>query len=293
MSEQSSGLQTGEIIADATRAQHGDDIAARISKLVEYGPLRIVTHVPDIPGVEYRKPYRRDADQQTFASIGSTALSVLSDESGVKVAVHSKDQKEPFILLPEQVENVYVDHPHSSDMPLRGQSMMAISLTKRDGVSVLRWPNHVIEFGYRDRIDTENHPDYPGISIVRAYKADDGDIWASLKERKIASLEDAKQADDQPRTFLITKIDDENYVVTSRIGYEETTPVTVRRPKHPGNEPLLHIEMLDMNKDTSDEELLENHLKRYRNLSQRYLDSPRRSMKPFELDSVFLYMVHD
>jgi hypothetical protein len=177
-------------------------------------------------------------------------------------------------------------------MPLQGDVMMAIGLTERNGVEVLRWRSHAIEYGQSDRVDVSNHPDYKGITVVKCYQANDENIMND-QPRKVPALAEAKKKDKHPRTFFISKVDPETYVATSRLGYDETKPVAIRRPQHPGNEPMLHIEMIDMKRDTTDDELLDAHLKRYKDLSREYTYGPNWPMDRFEADGVFLYMVSD
>lgn len=289
MSEQSNGGIPGDMPPDEA-ATPAEAIAVTLRNLVDYGPLKVSTRVPDIPGVEYQQPFSNDEVQTPIAYIGNALLSVEVEEADVQVKVHGTDDAEPFILNPGQIESVFVDHPHGHFMPLQGRDMMVADLTNYHGLSVLRWPDHVIEYGWKERIDITNHPEHSGITVVKAYQADIKDL---SRPTEIPTLEEAKAKDLTPKTFLITRINDETYVVTSRIGYKETRPVTVRKPKELRNGQLLHIEMLDMKKDTSEQDLVDLHIKRYQELSGDSFRTPNWPMTPFDADKVFLYMVND
>lgn len=289
MSEQSNGGIPGDMPPDEGAA-HAEAIAITLRNLVDYGPVKVSTRVPDIPGIEYQRPYPNDDIQTPIAYIGNTLLSVEVEEADVQVKVHGADEAEPYILNPSQIEKVFVDHPYGHFMPLQGRDMMIADLTNYHGLSVLRWPDHVIEHGWKERIDITNHPEHSGVTIVKAYAADIKDF---SKPTEIPTLEEAKVKDRAPKTFLITRINDETYVVTSRLGHKATRPVTVRKPKEPRDGRLLHIEMLDMNKATSDQGLVDLHIKRYQELSGNTFRTPSWPMTPFEADEVFLYMVSD
>lgn len=269
---------------------HIEAIGEKLLALSAYGPVEVETQVPGIPGVTYEESGRRG--ERPVAIIGSTALSVGSDESGVRVMVQAKEDAEPITLLPEQIEDVSVEHPHGEGMPLHGTSMMALALTNRHGISVLRWPDHVIEYGWHNRIETSNHSEYPGIYVVKTYAADDQNT-TGRGQAKIPTLEEAKALGTKPGVYYLSKVDDRSYVVTARMGLEKTRPVTIRRPRHPGNEPIMQIEMLDLHKNTTDEELLATHIERYRDLKGEYFANPAWPIEPYEGDGVFLYMASD
>jgi hypothetical protein len=284
--------QSHELPLNDTALAHAESITTTLRELVDYGPVQISTRMPGIPGVEYQEPFRGDENRTPVAYIGSSLLTVEVEGENVNVVVDGADNAEPVVLTPGQIERVSVDHPYSKSMPLLGCKLLAVSLTDYNGLSVLRWPNNVIEVGWHDRIDRFTHPQYSGIAVVKAYRAD---IDWKNPDAEGLTLDEAKANDEEPRTFLITRIDEETHLVTSRLGYEnaEPKPVTVRKPKHPPKERLLHIEMLDLHKDTTDEELVDLHIKRYRELSPDSFGTPRRSMDPFDVDKVFLYMVND
>lgn len=292
MPEQSNGGTPGDMPPDEAASAHAETIASTIRDLAHYGPLKISTRHPGIPGIEYGQPYPNDETQTPIAYIGSMLLSVEVNEADVSVKVHGSNHAKPFVLTPGQIESVFVDHPWGRHMPLQGRELMATSLTEYNGLLVLRWPDHVIENGWYDRVDIANHPEHPGITVVKTYQADVKDI-TKAGPAEVPLLDEAKEKDTAPRTFLITRINDETYIVTSRLGIEETTPIIVRKPKEPRDGQLLHIEMLNMKNGTGDHELVDLHIKRYQELSEDFFGTPRWPMSQFDADKVFLYMVSD
>lgn len=294
MTERESGAPS-EITNAPSAVSHAEAIGAKLLLLAGYGPITVTTRVPDIPRAEYYGPFRGD-ERPPLGQIGDAALSIVfHDNAPSFVAVKDKHTGEPVAELTfDQIEDVGVDHPHGISMPLHGESLMAVALTRKHGEALLRWPDHVIEFGRHDRIERAPHPEHAGITVVKCFAADDENIMNN-GPRKIPTLEEAKTKDTTPRTFLLSRVDPETYVVTSRMGYKQTTPVLVRRPKNPDNPPLplLHIEMLDMEKDTTDEDLTATHIRRYQGASGDYFGAPSGVMTPLEADQVFLYMVSD
>jgi hypothetical protein len=289
MSEQTSGIITGNVIQDEA-VDHSEEIAARLATLADYGPIRITTYVTDVPGVRYEKPWRNGPEQKAIGFAGGVALSTIEHGEGLAVTIRSDEHEVATVLLPSQIDSVNVDHPHGYHMPLQGEATMALSRVKSDGVIAFGWPPHVIEYGYNDRIETGVHPEHPAINVVKAYKADDENIMSG-GPRKIPSLEEAKEQTTDPMVFLLSRVDDKHFVVTSRMGYNDTVPVVVRRPRHPGTEPLRHVEMIDMHKDTQDAELVKQHLTHLDQFSDG--SRSRATMTPFEADALFMYMMSD
>lgn len=78
-----------------------------------------------------------------------------------------------------------------------------------------RW--HAMEFGHREIAETFGHPQFPGIRIVDLYAAPDGSD----------KLEAAKAHCPSATRFLLSKTVEGMFVVSSRIGYDETRKVDV------------------------------------------------------------------
>ena len=294
MTEISNEAGVGSVVVDPAEAARIDAVAARLGEIIGYGPVRIWTREPDVDGLEYREPLRGDRDQRLIGFAGSSAVRIVQDEEGIAVTVRAETGQQTT-LRPSQLAGADVDRPHGRDMPLNGKDVLTASITSANGLEVLRWPDRVIEYGLHQRIETSTHPQYRGIGIVRAYRADDRSNKPGVRD--IPTLEEAKLTDPAPAVYLLSRINDETYVVTSRIGYKEGRVVTVRKPRHPGTEELRHVEMIDHPAGTSDEVLLKSHLDRFRSLAHTHNINahgyPTWPMEPIEVDQLYLYMTSD
>lgn len=271
-------------------AEHSADlneVSRRLAQLNQYGPIKVTTRVQGISGARYFDQYDGGLP---VAWLGADMLETNTDSDGsVVVHIYPAGSDEPLVLAPDDIESVGVDHPHGESMPLHGTTMLGLVLEERHGITTARWGSTALEFGVNDTIETSNHPECPGIYVIRTYTTEAGE------EGEAVSLEDAQNADKQPRTFFVTETGPDSFIVTSNMGCDREGPavIAVRRPRHPGNEPLKQIEMVDVPAQTSDQDLLELHVARYREGSQNYLGYPRQRLEPFDGDSVFLYIVSD
>lgn len=279
----------GELIDETTREQHIAGVAERISEILPYGPLEIVTDYPGIPGLKYEKGWRWYDPEMT--RIGSGDLVVEGLGCAMKVYVDKPELDYPLELGLGHVLTANVEHKFGPRMPIHGSSVPATSVFERDDVTLVEWAHRFIEYGSYDRAEAEIHPDYEGVGVVRWYRAD---TW-SPKEGHIKqpTLEEAKAATegDEHGLMLISKVgrDGQRAIVTSRVGYKKTRPVIVRPPKD--SSPIA-VEMLDMSVKFTEEDVLKHHIKRLQSWGVK--GNPNYpEITPMERDALFHYVTHD
>lgn len=279
----------GELVDEITREQHIANVAERISEILPYGPLKIVTNYPGIPGMKYEKGWRWYDPEMT--QIGSEDLVVEGLGNAMKVYVDRFELDYPLELGLGHILSASVEHEFGHRMPVHGDSIPATALIERDDVTLVEWSPRFIEYGSYDRAEAEIHPEYEGVGVVRWYKAD---TWSPKEGHvKQPTLEEAKAATegDNYGVMLISKVgrDGKRAIVTSRIGYKKTRPVIVRPPE--GADPIA-VEMLDMSIKTTEEDMLKHHIKRLQSWGVK--GNPHYpEITPMERDALFHYVTHD
>ena len=179
--------------------------------------------------------------------------------------------------------------PFREEMPLNGRVLPGLGITERDGIRVVRWPNHFIEYDYHQVVESEIHPDNPRIGIVRAYHIPEG------LDTRTASLEDVRVENNPPMLFLISKRDDQFVVITSRMHRDQEGMVIVRPPKYgPGGSTydgsVRHVEMFDAPRTLTESDLVEMHKRRIGSPWDRDFTS---FWEQKDVDELFLYMAYD
>jgi hypothetical protein len=172
---------------------------------------------------------------------------------------------------------------------LQGEAVPMIGVTTIDGLPVLRWRRHFIEYGQRQRLETQIHPEMPGVTIVRAYWAGDPNIFEPSQPSYTPTLEEAK-VDDSPFIFLISKGD--KIIVTSRMNNEKPSEVHIRKPRYMTEDmpDELEVEMLDFPESTNEEELVELHRVRCAEEKSVNMDRP---IPESDVNGIYRYMTHD
>jgi hypothetical protein len=278
-------------------------IAERLNFLNEYsdGRLQVVTCVPDIPGVKYWDALRPDTDQRPYASIDADRLEVRGSGSEVALSVRPVGEGEAMPLALDDVKYVRVDHPLSGHMPLGGQSMMPAAVDMFQGQLTLRWPDHSIEYGWKQRMADGVLSEYPGVGIVDTY---DASVDPYDHDARPITLEEAKSRGRLDGRFLLTLLDDGGAVMTSRLWYANDREVRVRPPRQArqkppfitgeGTLPIRDIGLLDLDKRATNETLLHAHLWRVKNrVGSAAAEVVRRPLGHMAANEVFLYAVSD
>ncbi len=279
----------GELVDETIREQHIAGVAARIAEILPYGPLRITTNYPGIPGLKYDKGWRWY--DPVMAQIGSEELIVEGFGTGMKVYVDNPEIDYPLELGLGHILTAKVDHRFGARMPVHGISVPATYVLERNDVTLVEWAPRFIEYGTRERVEAGIHPDYPGVGIMRMYQADTWHPQEGFLEQP--TLEEAKEATGAGNygVMLISKVgrDGKRAIVTSRIGYENTRSVIVRPPK--GEDPIA-VEMLDLKVGTTEAEMVEHHVKRLKSWHVNG-DPDYSEITPMERDTLFHYITSD
>lgn len=290
---------------------HEQMITDRLRELDGYSPIRIETAIADIDGARYEQIRYGDSAGLLVARLGGSALRIEEDGDNLRV-VAQVGPGAPTILEPEDIRSVQADHPYGQDMPLNGRRLPSAwpVAPPYPGTATFAWAPKFIEYDHHDYFVTKRHPEFPGISEIKAYNAQSRN-WrdGTNPDRDIPSLEEAIAADKTPITHFISKTalnrgwgsdrqEMPDYVVTSccQLDSKEGHGVIIRQPQYPENdrsEPL-RIDMFDMPRGTTEEALLKAHIARWYGMStERYTHHPTTPMSQFEADQVYLYMAAD
>ncbi|HZM64598.1 MAG TPA: hypothetical protein VFB59_05680 [Candidatus Saccharimonadales bacterium] len=175
---------------------------------------------------------------------------------------------------------------------------MTLGTYDQGGLWVPRWLDRATEFNRHSVIESGIHPEHSGVGLIKSYDVFD------VPARQKVSIEEAKELGGHCMTFLISTgwlwQEDHGtspiHMVTSSMGskYTQERPITVRRPRDYPQMPLMHVEMLDIPGEVSDEGLLERHTQRLKRLNFDYQYSyavPRPTQ--MKIDETYLYISHD
>lgn len=267
----------------AVEASPAETVIEDLTRLHEYGPVGITTRVPDLLAFKYHEPFATDDDRRKYVNIHSGNLMIKGEGANMVVQIEDVDGDVVRTLEPDEIEHVWVDHPHGHQMPVDGQSAMAPAIELFSGVPVLRWVHRAIEYDSHVRIEATRDPDFKGIGMYDAYDISGTDSQMTLEE--------AKETGRLHGRFLVSRVDKRQAVITSRTWYDETRPVIVRPPRHPEGVPLMHVEMIDHARSTDDEQLVANHRDHVRDLD--YSMTLRYPADQMALDAIYLYATND
>lgn len=163
--------------------------------------------------------------------------------------------------------------------PLHGDWIYGLKVSTTDSERTLarRW--YAMEFGTCERVRTQEHPDYPGVSVIDTFQANSRTI------NDQPSLEEAIELNARSIRFLLSVINKELVVVTSRFAYAEGGPVNVL-PGH-STKPDLEIDLYDASGEVEYPLLTALHVGRVASLGGK----PEYTLPQHAADDAFRHMV--
>jgi hypothetical protein len=279
---------TKQEIESWLEAQRSKDYPGKMideaKKIAEYGPLLAVTTAPNVEGAEYSVPrvFGKDPYPREYALIRGRVEFVSSEETDGQEKIKVTQQGGTVVTLADhEIDSVHIDHPDHLHMPLNGNEVLGLDIVN----GTMTYTRNCIESGHHAFIEAVNHPDYPGVRVVRGYRT------TYYHDERKSTFDEVKAEDKNPHIFLITKVGENKVVVTSKVGYEKGQPVKIVPPRHDSRRHVPHIkfDMRDYGRATTDDKLLEAHLRRV----GRKNGNPTIPIPDFEADSIFLYMISD
>lgn len=213
------------------------------------------------------RPYESAGD---VVERGSTRI-----EYGWRFTTLGQAALSPVVETCENGHEASTGHPLAAYLPLQGKVLPAVGMEYRADRTAILSVGEPMEQGRRERIDTGTIRGFKGIGVVRAFPVGDDTV---------------PQGSQLPKTFLISRLGVQSYLVTSCTGYS-TEDICVASPKPRCYGPALQIDvrLYDMQARSPLDVLLASHLHRHDGMTGGDMESLAYLLEPYITDSVYLH----
>jgi hypothetical protein len=176
-------------------------------------------------------------------------------------------------------------------LSLTGKMIPAIIAEPVNGHHILKQRPHAIEYGHYLRLESEVHPKWAGVAIVRGYSAEDQNVFEESAQAKVQLLEEAKRNDQRPYVFMISKSRDNSVLITSRMDMHINRLIQVaidntqERPSNTADK--YDISMCELPVNFSENDLIRVHAQRAQD-AQIDIAEPINSV---DVNQIYTYIV--